>query len=207
VSQPGLYTLEVQPREFNLSEERPWNWQVDYVEENFTIGQRSYAGYITFSYADADNATTQIDLDVYEYQNDGNQIFDETITPSGGSGLSDYSTLIPLTEEQIEHKWVVEFDAVRNGTTVEGERVVGSSKTCLVCEIPVWVRQALAFFLLIMLAGIFSPLNASLGAVVVSVVGGLMFFVGWLPGLVTAGGIMLALAVSAVGHISTGERR
>ena len=208
ISQGGLYTLEVQPRDYNLTDERPWSWEVEYVEENFTLGQREYAGYITFSYADSEKLTTQLDLTVHEYLNDANVIYEETVTPSDGEeGLGNYSVLVPLTQEQTEKRWVVEFEATRDGETIKGERVVGDTDIELLGEIPVWLRQAIAFMLLIMLAGLFSPLNATLGAVVVSVVGGLMFLIGWLPGLVTAAGILVALGVNVLYLLSEGDRR
>lgn len=209
IVQPGLYTLQVQPKDYNLTDGRPWSYKVDYVEQNFTLGGKDYAGYIEFNYADKQQATDLLNVFIDEFDADvPNNIFSENVEPgANASGISNYSVLVPLTQDQIEKRWVVSFEGQRSGQTIESEVVVGDTQEDVFGEVPTWLRQVIAFVLLIMIAGLFSPVNASLGAVVVSLVGGIMFVVGWLPGLVTAGGVLIAIGVSAMYKISESDRR
>jgi hypothetical protein len=193
----GLFTLEVTAREYEFDGDRPWTFDAKLVDENATINNQTYGGFIQFNYADKLNNTSYIDIQVSEYP-EGPTIFNRRSDDTYGK----YSVIVPLTDNQTDRQWQLQFDAQRvraNGTieTVAGERILGDSAN-LGEEIPDWIKQAASLVALIMLAGLFSPLNAYLGGIAVSVMGGLLWFIGWLPGLVTAGGVIIALGVTVM---------
>lgn len=163
---------------------------IDTYEWNATHQNTSAGDQIVFEFADPDDATTDMTVQIYEQGNKSNAFTNQTV-----SGPLGYVKLTQsLTEEQAEKNWVVEWDATRNDGTISDKAFVSQSTIEQITALVPWVRHAIAALVIILVAGLFSVVNAETGAVATTFVGGGFLYVGWLP-VEAAGAVAVALFV------------
>jgi len=113
------------------------------------------------------------------------------------------ATLTHTLNESIEDAgFVVEFRVARDGEVIRDQLFVGTG-VLVFPRLSLFWRQAFASGTLLLTGAAFSQANASIGAVVVGVLGGLFWFVGWLSGG-AAGAIALVLALAALWKLRGG---
>lgn len=183
----GTFNLVIDNRDFNLTTERAWGW-------NASLNQQT----IYFNYSDTASETRRIEVAIYEYNNESNELLNRTVTGRFGN----YSLTEALTGNQSENAWVVEFEADRDQETVTGSKVVGQDAFDLLTAVPDWVLEVVAVLLIILTGAAFSPLNAKMGAVTVGVVAGILYLAGLLSGVMTGLSIAGVIGVSLLYKMS-----
>ena len=181
----GEFELVINARSYPTDQERPWRWNATYVED---------ADQIKFSYKDEANATNVLELDIYEYGNSSNYLFRKVVNDT--LGTYEYSQV--LTANQSKNRWVVSFCATRDGEEVCREEVVGSGVGDIFSDAPDWLLEMFGALSILFVAGIFSTVNAKVGAIVTLSFAGLLYAVGVMASALTGIAIAVALAIAVV---------
>lgn len=145
---------------------------------------------VRFNYSDADT-TEELTL-VITNRTSGAEILNKSFTDVSSLGLSD-----PISGNASERGYVVSFEGTRDGEAVSGQRIVGPRLGPGVNLDDTWrTRFGLAFMLVI--GGAFGALRPEIGALAAGTIGGVLWFVGWLPAAVSGGVVVLAVAVAVL---------
>lgn len=182
-------TVELQPEKININpDDDDANLTYDAVRENVSGSER-----IRISYVDEDRETDALDIAIYERGNQSNVL--STTNISGP--LGETVVIQPLNASTENTTWVVEIDAER-GTEddVHAKIILGYQGADPIPELPDWVRHGGATAMIILTGAVFSKFNRAAGAVTVGMLGGGLWFVGWLPAA-AGGGAVLALLLGA----------
>jgi len=175
--------LEVSQIEFEFEGEGNYAWNAQLV------GNES----IRFDYSDSEALTESLELTIT------NRTSNEVIYQSElqGSEIMDMHTL--ATQAGPQDAFIVEWTATRDDQEISGSTVVGQS------QVPVNLpglsdrhQNIIGSFALILIAGAFGRSNAAAGGIIVSLVAGFLWFIGWMPGAVSGLFIAAALALSIV---------
>lgn len=179
-------TLDVQP-------DGEYGWDATYLK-----GTDSTDPTIEFDFATADDATAdQFVLTIYERGNESNTIYERNY-----GSVNTVNHIEVLTENQSEKTWVVKWSAKINGEQESGEKTVGDDKKNLLSGLDLQWRQLLASIAIVLTGSAFSVRNAGVGAVVISLLGGMFFLAGWLDGALTGGTIAVAIMLSVMIQLS-----
>lgn len=184
--------LEIDQIEFSPDGAASYGWNASYLNQS---GQRS----VRFHYSDPERETTELSLRIYERGNESNQVFKKTFS-SGPYGNLTVTQQVPKTTDA----WVVQWNATRDGELIEGQQLVGPGVDVGPPIDPFW-QSVIGVAGLVIMAGLFGGIRAELGAIVVSLLAGILWFVGWLPGAVGAGVILLALGISILYAVDQSE--
>ena len=126
---------------------------------------------------------------------------DNLLTPNSTfTNLGNVSQTFQITGNESQKTWEVEFIVDRNGGEFTVVRPISNMANLFNALGENW-QVIIGVGSLIMLAGAFSMLNAAVGAVVVSLVGGLLWWIGLLSGVTSALAIAVAIFVSVINHI------
>lgn len=147
---------------------------------------------VEFEYVDPASNTGDITLKIYERGNESNTAHDQT--HSGPFGT--LRVVQPVDAENVT-SWVVEYETTRNGESVTGSFVVGQQQFVDPGLSDFW-RAFIGAAALVIVAGLFGGLRSQLGVVVLPLLAGGLWFIGWLPGTVGAGAIILALGLGVL---------
>lgn len=177
-------TVAVQPgtAEIDLSQDEE-GWQSGATLTNQTI----YA-----SFEDPQNATGSVTMTVYERGNRTNQLAASETYHDLGS----VSTKWTLSANQSEEEWVVVMDVERGGETSTVEHVVGANPEGVIEGLSGHWRALFGVVAIFLFGGIFSVLNRAVGAVMVSLVGGILWWVGWLAGATAGVAVVIYMFVA-----------
>ncbi|MGB9966112.1 hypothetical protein [Halobacterium hubeiense] len=148
---------------------------------------------VSFEYVDKANQTTSVSVHVYERGNQSNQLVNDTFT--GEYGTLDLVWTIP--ENSTATSWVVEYSADRGDNTPNGRQIVGPRQTVL-DQIPVWLKTIISVGSVFIVAGLFSRANGAIGGVITAAVGGMWWFVGFLPASVGVGVVALSFLTAGM---------
>jgi len=149
-------------------------------------------------YNDGTNSTDDLTIAVYERNNKSNEIFNQ----SYADGQGRVTIGIDLTENQSEMDWVVEYNGVRNGEAIKGQRYTGGSPFDVDIN-QLWLTILGGGFITIV-GSMYGPRTAQLGAI--SMVLLAMMFT-YLNILVIATPLIVAAAVIAVGGVIYNQGR
>lgn len=185
--------LTVGDFEFDYDGEgRTYEW--DAAMETTTVevdGEDEQRDQVSFEYSDPYDLTETLEVDIYEKGNESNVLLDEEYESLGNVSYSQ-----TLSENNTGKTWVVEINGTRDGEVIEGETLIGGND--LEPDVPLdsfW-KEVLSVFALFVLAGVFGGVRAEVGAIVVALAAGVMYYMQWLPGDITAGMIVVALFVA-----------
>lgn len=182
--EPGTPTIDLS---FENNE-----WAADATLDNRTLEYR---------YADPTQETSTLTVWIHEKGNSSNKLQgNQTFLDVG-----DVSSIITLTANESEKEWRVNFVFERNGKETSKAVLVSNRRNLLPPLAEGW-QSIVGMGMLILLAGTFSVLNATVGAVIVSLAGGVLFFLGFLSGATSGIAIVLALMLSAIVHFATKSR-
>lgn len=177
-------TLRPSPPDVNVTDEEGYAW-------NGSVNDTA-AGKVVFEFNDPDDNTTDLRVRIYEQNNESNEILDST--NAGPHGFLKVTQ--PLSGDQVNRSWVIDWNATRQGETIGSERVVGRK---VVEQVPglatVW-QNAFAVATVILVGALFSVANVGAGAIATIFVGGGFWMAGWLPD--SAGGALMLLLVIGV---------
>lgn len=179
-------TLDVNRIEYQIDVQTDVAWSFD-VDQRGT----NQSSVVRFAYSDAANATEEVRLTVFERGNKSNELINQTYAgPHGELGVT---KTVPASSNVTN--WVAEYEADRNGNTIEGQSF-GGERGFLSTALPQWMQHALSIFGILLVAGLGSQINAPTVAVGCVFVASIAWFIGWLPAVVGGGVLVMALAVA-----------
>lgn len=195
-TQPEEITLQVEDVEFTVPDEQ-------------TDGFRFGAEYLDAEDGNNDEIRVEVDDDrgiesgeivIHERGNESNVLFSQTID-------SGFVTTETVPDDESNKNWNVKVDVVtENGEEISVNRFVGPESIPVGDQIPQHWQTAFSFVLLTMMGGLFGAVNPGIGGISVSVTGGIMWMVGWLPGQTTGLMVILALFVSILAYAARRAR-
>jgi hypothetical protein len=156
---------------------------------------------VNVEFNDSASNTDQLWIEIYEYKNESNVLLSNT-TFAGPFGT--FATTETVPDDQNQTTWVVRLTAERDGENIHAELVVGPRRPVL-DQLPPWLRALLSVGSLLVVSGLFSQLNGDIGAIVVAALGGIFWYLDFLPSGVGTGVTVLALVLAGIIFIN--ERR
>lgn len=168
----------------------------DYEWDASQVGEDANSK-IKFNFSDAEGATGDIRLEIWEYGNKSNNTIVNT-TLNGPHGSTSYTE--PLSAAQANKTWVVRWSADRNSEEIGAKRVLGGQGPLGIVLDDLW-KHSIAAGSIFVFAGLFGGLRKELGVIVVPVLAGIWWYIGWLPTAVGAGAIMLALTIGVLVNV------
>jgi len=151
---------------------------------------------LEFAYDDPTGDTTELTVWIYERGNQSHLLQPNQTVFDIGS----YSSTVDLSVPESNTEWVVAFVVDRNGET-NTHRVSLSNRGDLTPPVGGNWQQIVGVSLLVLFAGAFSVLNARIGAVIVSLVGGILWFIGFLGTAATGASVTIAIFVAVLGYM------
>lgn len=158
-------------------------------EDGYTFNASISNSSLEYYYEDPDQLTDQLTVWIHEKGNVSNQLVANSSYFDIGSAYNE----IQLDSNESEKTWVVKFIVDRDGKEFTNSVTLSNQKD-LFDPLAPGLQAAAGILLLFLLAGAFSYLNAGIGAVIVSLAAGLLWFIGLLSGVVS--GILIAIAIS-----------
>lgn len=156
---------------------------------------------LEFRYDDPENETQQVTVWIHQKGDKSNRLRPNVSYYDLGSFSGTYT----LTENESKKTWVVNFVVDRDGEEFVTKKEV-ANKADLVPDLSREWRLIAGIGLLLISAGVFSLLNASVGGVVVAIEGGMLWWTGWLTGATTGAAVVIALFVAVLFHIYSSSR-
>jgi hypothetical protein len=191
-------TLRISALQFDSVEpDIGYSWGAEYLNQTDPA--------VKFSWGSQQNTTVE-DLTVTITQKGGNKtvILDETYL---NPGTFTETAVIPSTVQNPNSStWLVEWQATIDGDTVRGSSVVGPSQ--LPVEMPGMsedVMSMISVFVVLMVGGLFSTANVTVGGIITSLVAGGLWFTGALPDSISGLMIAAALFISIMAHARTNQ--
>lgn len=191
-------TLRISALQFDsVQPDIGYSWGAEYINQTDPA--------VKFSWGSQQNTTVE-DLTVTITQKGGNKtvILDETYL---NPGTFTETAVIPSTVQNPNSStWLVEWQATIDGDTVRGSSVVGPSQ--LPVKLPGMsedVMSMISVFVVLMVGGLFSTANVTVGGIITSLVAGGLWFTGALPDSISGLMIAAALFISIMAHARTNQ--
>lgn len=179
-------TVTIRPREATISVEGyERGWGAEAVRNNDTIIAR---------YDDPENQTDSVTVTVHERGNKSN-----TLTgPDTFVNQQEVDISYTLTGNETETEWAVTFDVERNGETTSVTRFTTERPDSVPGGLgDVW-RTIFGVAAMLIFGGVFSVLNRAVGGIMVGLVGGILWWTGWLSGATTGMAIAIYLMIAVL---------
>lgn len=190
-----VITLIVEGLTFGLDRGEDYRWQAIATNE-------SGSPEIQFQIDSQDQALEDLEITIWERNNETNVL--DTISETGPVGV--YAANFPLTSEQADKEWVVNWTAeYPDGEVATGQTIVsiqGSASTIIPDGTPSVVVLGLAVGLVVLLAMVFSQLHAGIGMAITVAFAGLLMLLDLLP--ISEGVFALAVGLAVVGYVGLG---
>jgi hypothetical protein len=192
-----LVELELDEIDFGYSgsvEDTGYEWSAEYINET--------APAIDFAF-DYDGRLKRLDVVIRQRGGNETKIFDETYL--NFEGTIQERILLPSTiEDPDTTTWIVEWNAT-NSPSLKGSAIIGKEQMPLgLGGVDSTVLSFVGVFVILLVAGLFSAANLSVGAITTSLVAAGLWFIGVLPGSVSGMAIAVALLVGVLYHIRRG---
>jgi hypothetical protein len=185
-------TVEVQPGNPTI----PLNITQTGYAYNAVLDNRT----LEYAYSDPQDATGQLIVWIHERGNPSNKLQpNETAFDIGN-----YSGVATLTANESEKEWVVNFIVKNRGGEDFSTREIVRNQANLTPPVDSGWQLVMGIGMIVLFAGAFSVLNAAVGAVVVSLVGGLLWFLGFLGGATTGAAVVIAIFISVISYMYKG---
>jgi hypothetical protein len=153
---------------------------------------------LEYGYKDPESLTGSVTVWIYERGNKSNTLQANQSYTSVGTATG----IVSLTEQESQKEWRVVFVADRDGETILSSEIVSNGQDGTPPTGSNWTMM-FGIGTLLLLAGAFSVVNAGIGAIIVSLAGGLLWWLGFLGGAASAITISIAIFVSVIGKILT----
>lgn len=152
---------------------------------------------VVFEFSDPQNRTRNLNIDIARR---GNQTVIAEYYFAGPVG--NITIAQPVNESYEDGGYIVSWDAERDGEEIGARSIVGTG-TLILPGLALFWRQTFASGIILLTGGAFSQANTGAGAVIVGLLGGLFWFIGWLTGA-AAGAVVLVIAIAAVWKLRSG---
>lgn len=168
---------------------------VDGVLWNATIENTTSGDQVVVQYNDTRDETDTLWIEVHERGNRSNKLVSNTsfTGPLGNAGVTQP---IPQSENQTE--WVVRITADRGDAENFFAKKLLSPRKDVLPGLPGWFTAVASLGLIWITAGLFSQINGDVGALVVAGEGAMFWFVGFVPGSLGVGVVILAMTTAAL---------
>jgi len=154
---------------------------------------------LEYQWVDPQDETDQLTVWIHERGNPSNKL-----QPNETQfNLGNYSGIATLSENESKTEWVVEFVVQRDGESFTVSRIVSNRKDLSLPIDQGW-QLVIGISLLILFAGAFSVLNAGIGAILVSLVGGTLWYLGLLGGAATGMTVATAIFIAVISYMYKG---
>jgi len=150
---------------------------------------------LTIQYVDPLNQTDVLTVSVVNRFNES----DYLLGPQTYYGTNSLMLSEPLGGDGLQDSYVVLLEGQRDGESFAARIPIGPEQIVLVPGglSQVWVQIA-GIGSLLLVAGVFSRLNVGVGVVATSLLGGIWWFIGLLPGVATWATVALAITFSVI---------
>lgn len=183
----GVVDLQISRLSFGVSADDD-DWLFDTAYRNSSTAGSGKK--VVFNYSDPTMNTSEVDVIIHEKGNESNEILNDTFL--GPYGNLSVTQDVPAGENNTN--WVVDWAAERNGETVSDQAFTGPQTTIASDLDPFW-RQIASVLVILMVIFLFSRINAGVGAVVTSIVAGMLWQINWLASSTSAAAIVISLGV------------
>jgi hypothetical protein len=172
---------------------------VDTFEEfgGFQVGATQTDTNLFAEYNDSFNETDSVKLYIHEYRNESNQ-FRPNVTYYNQQDIRAKYTFNPGENETT---WRVNFIIQRNGTTYNKFALTNADPDIIPID-GIWL-EVIGILVMVIFGGMFSVLNRAIAAVLIPLMGGLLFWLGFLEGATSAAGIVIALGIGMLYSVYT----
>lgn len=168
-----LIDLIVGDLSWEFEKEKGYNTQITYTDE--TDEGEPDNGIIRFQFDDEAEKTTAIGVQIYEKENESNVIFEDSVTGTFG----EYSAQQAITGNQTDTEWIVDYNFTRDGETKSFSEPVRPGGGVVDFPIDGNMGSLILMLLLLFFALMFGGAFASIGAVVVCGMAGILWYLGW----------------------------
>jgi hypothetical protein len=152
---------------------------------------------VALRFDDRDGDTELFQYRLYERGNPNNVLAsDFTVFPTN------VSTQYQVAQSERGSEWVLEYTVYRGGEEIEGQRVLTPRLDATPDPLGSSTITIIGIGLILMVGGLFSVLSVGVGAIVTSLVGGLLWWLGWLGAATSGIAVVIALAVSTIYYIA-----
>jgi len=173
-------------------------------EEGYTVDvfydTTTTSNYVELELYDPTDSTETVWVEIYERGNQSNVLLQNT------SFTGPYGNLSVREQVPQQHNtstWVVEYAIERDSSSAQGQEIVGPRSQVLT-QIPWWLRTIMSVGVIWITAGLFSKLNGAVGGLVCAGLGGLFWYVGFLPSGVGVGVVVLAMITAGMLFVRSG---
>jgi len=156
---------------------------------------------VKWRYSDPDQTTDELTVWIHEKGNPENQL----VANESYFDIGNASTEFQISANESEKAWVVNFVVQQDGELTTYSDTIQNQKD-LFGQLDAGWQAAIGVSMLVLFAGAFSILNAAIGAVIVSLAGGLLWWVGILSGVTTAMSVAIAIFISVAYYLATSGR-
>jgi len=207
VRSPEGTVQQIGPYRADVSEEvtvRPGTPTIDLgqYEEGWASNANVKNDTLEYAYSDPDDATQSVTVFIHEKGNKSNKLQPNVTFFEVGN----VQGTVQLNAEERNTTWVVKYDVERNGETYVVREESANKANLVPTNLDAEWRLIFGVGTLLISAGVFSVLNRGVGAVVVALEGGILYWFGFLDGATTGAGIIMALFVSVLAHAYTSQR-
>lgn len=150
-------------------------------------------------YSDPAGETQQVTIWIHEKGNTSNRLRPNTTYYD----LGNFSAAYTLTENESKKTWKVNFIVDRDGEQFTTHEYVANNPDLLAGNMaPIWANifGVAAVFLF---GGMFSVLNRAAGAIMTALVGGILWWSGWLTGATTGAAVVIFLFIAILYAVMT----
>jgi hypothetical protein len=183
-TQSELVTLEPSAATVQKPEDQAVGYEIGYDQESQQIN---------IEYIDPAEQTESLTVSVKS--RDGEDVLREEQTYDDANSLS----LSVPTGGELNKTYLVNVTGDRAGDQIDISQPVGPPQRDLVpTGLSEKWKNVAGIFLVLLIGGVFSTLNAAVGAMVTALFGGLLWFFGILSGVASGGSIVLALGIASL---------
>lgn len=167
-------------------------WASNAVLENRTLEIR---------YNDPEQETDRLKVFIHEKGNKSNQL----ATNVTYFGLGNFSSQYSLSKNESEKTWVVNLITDRDGKEYTLSHEVANNPDLTLPGLDGKWTTMFGLVALFMFAGAFSVLNRGVGAIMTALVGGVLWWGGWLSGATAGAAVVIYLFIAILYNIYIGE--
>lgn len=203
---PSNHVQDMGPYRADVSEEitiQPGSAAVEIGEyvDGYAYGANIEDRTLHLSYHDPENKTDSLKIWAHEKNNVSNQLHLGQLGNLTFSDLGQVDTTWALTTNESRKTWVVHWEIDREGQDTFNQTLEVEKNPSLAFDMDAEWKQIAGIGALFLFGGMFSVLNTGAGAIMVALIGGLLWWTGWLVGATSAAAVTIYLFVAILYNI------
>ena len=166
------------------------------IDASGSVNETTGEGVINVTFRSNDQSIEDLHLVIYERGNQSDPVFEKTVY----GAVETYSASVPIPANRTDESYVLEWDATRNGSKIDGRQYVSVGKTTVNLGLASSWRRIAGAGLVLFVGAIFGPISAPVGAVATGAFSAGLWFVGWLD--VQVGVITYAVSIAVAFYVA-----